>query len=137
MVPRNLPWPESYSIIWQIGIIHGSAGWASQVVWNIQYITAFIPAWMVPPIFHSIQAKNPKQPGELGHRTIRPTWFEDDTSLHGQKQVPTQGALLCSIQYHWRDSSAHRTVGPFNLQRAASKDYTSELKHWPMFWNKH
>ena len=45
-------------------------------------------------IFHSIQRdtlKNPKQPGELGHRTIRPTWFEDDTSLHGQKPVPTQG----------------------------------------------
>ena len=65
-----------------------------QVVWNIQYVTAFIPAWMVPPIFHSIQRdtlKNPKQPGELGHRTIRPTWFEDDTSLHGQKPVPTQG----------------------------------------------
>ena len=65
-----------------------------QVVWNIQYVTAFIPAWMVPPIFHSIQRdtlKNPKQPGELGHRTIRPTWFEDDTSLHGQKLAPTQG----------------------------------------------
>ena len=66
-----------------------------QVVWNIQYVTAFIPAWMVPPIFHSVQRdtlKNPKQPGELGHRTIRPTWFEDDTSLHGQKPVPTQGS---------------------------------------------
>ena len=48
---------------------------------------------MVPPIFHSIQRdtlKNPKQPGELGHRTIRPTWFEDDTSLHGQKPAPAQ-----------------------------------------------
>ena len=65
-----------------------------QVVWNIQYVTAFIPAWMVPPIFHSVQRdtlKNPKQPGELGHRTIRPTWFEDDTSLHGQKPAPAQG----------------------------------------------
>ena len=39
-----------------------------QVVWNVQYVTAFIPAWMVPPIFHSIQRdtlKNPKQPGNL------------------------------------------------------------------------
>ena len=42
-----------------------------QVVWNIQYVTAFIPAWMVPPIFHSVQRdtlKNPKQPGELKPR---------------------------------------------------------------------
>ena len=48
---------------------------------------------MVPPIFHSIQRdtlKNTKQPGELGYRAIRPTWFEDDTSLHGQKPVPNQ-----------------------------------------------
>ena len=51
--------------------------------------------------------------------------------------ILTRCAPLCSIQYHWRDSSAHRTVEPFNLQRAAFKDYTSELKHWPMFWNKH
>ena len=66
-----------------------------QVVWNVQYVTAFIPAWMVPPIFHSVQRstlKSPKQPGELGHRTIRPTWFEDDTSLHGQKPAPPQDA---------------------------------------------
>ena len=45
-----------------------------QVVWNIQYVTAFIPAWMVPPIFHSIQRdtlKNPKQPGELGEPSDR------------------------------------------------------------------
>ena len=47
--------------------------------------------------------------------------------------ILTRCAPLCSIQYHWRDSSAHRTVEPFNLQRAAFKDYTSELKHWPMF----
>ena len=52
------------------------------------------PSKMVPPIFHSVQRdtlKNPKQPGELGHRTVRRTWFEDDTSLHGQKPAPTQG----------------------------------------------
>ena len=64
-----------------------------QVIWNIQYITAFIPAWMVPLIFHSIQretVKATKQPEELGYRSIRPTWFEDDTSLHGQKRVPNQ-----------------------------------------------
>ena len=64
-----------------------------QVIWNIQYITAFIPAWMVPPIFHSVQRaalQTNKQPGELGYRSIHPTWFEDDTSRHGQKTAPNQ-----------------------------------------------
>ena len=64
-----------------------------QVIWNVQYIIAFIPAWMVPPIYHSIQretVKTTKQTGELGYRSIRPTWFEDDTSLHGQKPLPNQ-----------------------------------------------
>ena len=51
-------------------------------------------------------------------------------------RILTRCAPLCSIQYHWRVSSVHRTTEPFNLQRAASKDYTSELKHWPTFWSK-
>ena len=34
--------------------------------------------------------KATKQTGELGYRSIRPTWFEDDTSLHGQKLLPNQ-----------------------------------------------
>ena len=50
--------------------------------------------------------------------------------------ILTKCAISCSIQYHWRDSSAHRIIEPFNLQRAASKGYTSELKHWPMYWSK-
>ena len=54
-----------------------------QVIWNVQFITAFVPAWMVPPIYHSIRRETIKaanQTGELGVRSIRPTWFEDDTS---------------------------------------------------------
>ena len=64
-----------------------------QVIWNVQYITAFVSAWMVPPIYHSIQRETVKvteQTGELGYRSVQPTWFEDDTSLHGQKPSPNQ-----------------------------------------------
>ena len=50
--------------------------------------------------------------------------------------ISTRFVPSCSIQYHWRDLSAHQTIEPFNLQRAAFKIYTSELKHWPMFWSK-
>ena len=64
-----------------------------QVIWNVQFITAFVPAWMVPPIYHSIRRefiKAANQTGELGVRSIRPTWFEDDTSLHGQQPPASQ-----------------------------------------------
>ena len=46
--------------------------------------------------------------------------------------ISTRFVPSCSIQYHWRDSSAHKTIEPFNLQRAAFKVYTSELKHLPI-----
>ena len=64
-----------------------------QVIWKVQFITAFVPAWMVPPIYHSLRRetiKTANQTGELGVRSIRPTWFEDDTSLHGQQPTASQ-----------------------------------------------
>ena len=51
-------------------------------------------------------------------------------------EILTRYAPLCSIEYHWRDSSVHKTTEPFNLQRAAFKGYTSESKHWLTFWSK-
>ena len=107
LVPRNLPWPESYSIIWQIGIIHESGGWASQV-YNAGLDLTTTASCMERSVRHCLHpgmdgptnisqcptryVKKPQTARELGHRTIRPTWFEDDTSLHSQKSVPTQDA---------------------------------------------
>ena len=25
-----------------------------QVIWNVQFITVFVPAWMIPPVYHSL-----------------------------------------------------------------------------------
>ena len=44
-----------------------------QVVWNVQYVTAFIPAWMVPPIFHSIQRDTLKNPNSQGNLDTEPS----------------------------------------------------------------
>ena len=29
-----------------------------QVIWNVQFITVFVPAWMIPPVYHSAQRKH-------------------------------------------------------------------------------
>ena len=51
-----------------------------QVIWNVQFITVFVPAWMIPPIYHSLRResiKNASSASPIGVLTVRPTWFED------------------------------------------------------------
>ena len=51
-----------------------------QVAWNVQFITVFVPAWMVPPIYHSLRReciKNMNSASAIGVKSVRPTWFED------------------------------------------------------------
>ena len=51
-----------------------------QVAWNVQFITVFVPAWMVPPIYHSLRResiKNTNSASAIGVKSVRPTWFED------------------------------------------------------------
>ena len=43
-----------------------------QIIWNVQFITVFVPAWMIPPVYHSLRRESIKT-------TVRPTWFEDTT----------------------------------------------------------
>ena len=31
-----------------------------QIVWNVQFITVFVPAWMIPPIYHSLRRESVK-----------------------------------------------------------------------------
>ena len=51
-----------------------------QVIWNVQFITVFVPAWMIPPVYHSLRResiKNASSASEIGVQSVRPTWFED------------------------------------------------------------
>ena len=59
-----------------------------QVVWNVQFLTVFVPAWMIPPIYHSLRReciKNATHSHEIGVRSVRPTWFEDWKVPSGQE----------------------------------------------------
>ena len=64
-----------------------------QVVWNVQFITVFVPAWMVPPIYHSLRResiKNANHADKLGVKSVRPTWFEDATMPQGRMPPDSQ-----------------------------------------------
>ena len=75
-----------------------------QVGWNVQFITVFVPAWMIPPMYHSLRResiKNTNSDNAIGVKSIRPTWFEDivtsrePRSQTGQEQPePMHGLKL-------------------------------------------
>ena len=50
-----------------------------QLIWNVEFLTIFVPAWMIPTIYHSRREciKNEAHSHPFGVRSIRPTWFED------------------------------------------------------------
>ena len=54
----------------------------ANVAWNVNYINVFIPAWMVPPMYHSLRREAIKvadSQSAMGVKSLRPTWFEDET----------------------------------------------------------
>ena len=53
-----------------------------QVIWNVQFITVFVPAWMIPPVYHSLRRESIKTASSaspIGVQSVRSTWFEDTT----------------------------------------------------------
>ena len=51
-----------------------------QLIWNVEFLTIFVPVWMIPPIYHSLRResiKNAAHSHPYGVRSVRPTWFED------------------------------------------------------------
>ena len=69
----------------------------ANVAWNVSYINVFIPAWMVPPMYHSLRREEIKcrnSRAAMGVKSIRPTWFEDETAakttaepMHGLRLI--------------------------------------------------
>jgi len=67
-----------------------------QVIWNVEFITVFVPAWMIPPVYHSLRResiKNASSASDIGVQSVRPTWFEDSAVLKGSA-FPTDPAQL-------------------------------------------
>ena len=65
-----------------------------QVIWNVQFITVFVPAWMIPPVYHSLRResiKNASSASAIGVQSVRPTWFEDFAVPKGPAPQTDQG----------------------------------------------
>ena len=76
------------------------------VAWNVSYINVFIPAWMVPPVYHSLRREEIKCRNSrtaMGVKSLRPTWFEDETvaktaaePMHGLRLIIKEDVLPLS-----------------------------------------
>ena len=63
-----------------------------QVAWNVQFITVFVPAWMIPPIYHSLRReciKNATHSHAIGVRSVR--WPTRRISTHAWPEASHQG----------------------------------------------
>ena len=66
------------------------------VAWNVQYVVVFVPAWMLPPMYHSLRRESVKSTDSgsvTGVKSIRPTWFQDTTATKGPPPSSGQGTL--------------------------------------------
>ena len=73
----------------------------ANVAWNGHHINVFIPAWMVPPIYHSLRREYVtfmQSPDEIGVRTLRPG-FEDETvaRLQLDRPIPLIPCMACAL----------------------------------------
>ena len=61
--------------------------------------TVFVPAWMIPPVYHSLRRESIKTASSAsptGVQSVRPTWFEDTTprdTTSQQSQDPPKRAI--------------------------------------------
>ena len=63
------------------------------VAWN-QYVVIFVPAWMIPPMYHSLRRESVKSTDSgsvTGVKSVRPTWFQDTTAARGPPPSSGQG----------------------------------------------
>ena len=73
------------------------------VAWHISYINVLIPAWMVPPMYHSLrreEIKSRHSRAVMEVKSIRPTQFEDETAakttaepIHGLRLIIKEDVL--------------------------------------------
>ena len=56
-----------------------------------KFITVFVPAWMIPPVYHSLRRESIKtasSASSIGVQSVRSTWFEDTTPKDNASQPP-------------------------------------------------
>ena len=90
-----------------------------QVIWNVQFITVFVPAWMIPPVYHSLRRESIKtasSASSIGVQSVRPTWFEDTTPKDTTSQSPQDSQKEQSQPLHGLKLVLREEVLPANDQ---------------------
>ena len=106
----------------------------ANVVWNVNYINVFIPAWAVPPIYHSLRREHVKfahSPGGMGVKALRPTWFEDETVARASSaESPSNLDPMHGLRLTVRDEAVPLREQPnFSaLEEVASRGLLSPIK---------
>ena len=115
-----------------------------QVIWNVQFVTVFVPAWMIPPVYHSLRRefckshRSPVSPSHLVRRhntegyhifiTSRPskgatpatTWTEVSHQRRGVNQGMTNHNSR-RLSFWLAEACEHLTHGSVNVLKSASK----------------
>ena len=118
-----------------------------QIAWNVQFITVFVPAWMIPPIYHSLRResiKNASSASPIGVKSVRPTWFEDiaptneptpqtgQDPMHGLKLVVKEEALPLKEQPEFPALAEARLARPGHVELQASTNQPEGTIDVPM-----
>ena len=102
-------------------------------MWNVPYVNIFIPAWIVPPIYHGIRresVRSTKSGDELGVKACRPAWFEDESVARltptdaAQRPAPMHGLRL----YFLCTTTTQTNQGTQNQKRKDVNDIYSGLR---------
>ena len=84
----------------------------------MNYVNVFIPAWTVPPIYHSLRREHVKftqSPEAIGVKVLRPTWFEDENR--------------CSCT----TAELANGLGPIHRLRLSVREEAAPLREQPTF----
>ena len=72
-----------------------------QVIWNMQFITVFVPAWMIPSVHHSLRRESIKSASSasaIGVQSVRSTWFKDIAAPKDTTAQPNQDPQWQQLQ---------------------------------------
>ena len=141
LVPWVVHRPQSCSLLGSQRIIWEDYWWTdslhscriqpkgSNVGWNVNYVNVFIPAWTVPPIYHSLRREHVKftqSPEAIGVKVLRPTWFEDETVA----RAPPPNWPMASAPYIGSDYLCERKRPRFENNQPSQPWKRSQLEDY-------
>ena len=71
-----------------------------QVIWNVQFITVFVPAWMIPPVYHSLCGKfKPKLVQKSFLRKSQDLHLDAIPTTYAQRSLRKRGSHTQALRF--------------------------------------